>query len=272
MGGKGTFDPGTAGDPSRMSELDGAWAVERLSGALPPLYGCVKRIHGTRGTTEFPRAPGMPFDVRGLELHYRPPFLMLVDKLEPQNGGYVGHATMLGREFGRFTLRRLNVMDELKTQLIKHIDEAHAMEQNVLRMLDGMISTTDDPEILDALEHHKMQTQNHSDRMVQRLEAHDATPSTVKQLGGVLGALAKMPLDMVRGEKAGRNARDGYATEHMEIASYELLRRIAQKAGDDETAQAAQEIIAEEQQMAKTIEQNWDKFAELSLKEEGVTV
>ena len=58
----------------------------------------------------------------------------------------------------------------------------------------------------------------------------------------------------------------------MEIAGYELLRRIAQKAGDEETAQAAQEIIAEEQQMAKTIEQNWDKFAELSLKEEGVTV
>jgi ferritin-like metal-binding protein YciE len=146
------------------------------------------------------------------------------------------------------------------------------MEQNVLRMLDGMISTTDDPEILDALEHHKMQTQNHSDRMQQRLEAHDATPSTVKQAGGVLGALMKMPLDMVRGESAGRNARDGYATEHMEIASYELLRRIAQKAGDEETATAAREIIAEEQAFAKTIEQNWDKFATLSLREEGVTV
>ena len=163
-------------------------------------------------------------------------------------------------------------MDQLKAQLLKHIDEAHAMEQNVLRMLDGMISTTDDPEILDALEHHKLQTQNHADRMAERLEAHDVEPSTVKQIGGVLGALAKMPLDFVRGEKAGRNARDGYATEHLEIASYELLWRIAQKAGDEVTAQAAQEIIAEEQAMAALLEQNWDKFAELSLIEEGVTV
>src|SRR5881398_639565 len=113
---------------------------------------------------------------------------------------------MLGREFGQFTLRRLDAMDQLKAQLIKHIDEAHAMEQNVLRMLDGMISTTDDPEILDALEHHKMQTQGHSDRMKSRLEAHDASPSGVKQVGGILQAMAKMPLDMVRGEKAGRNA------------------------------------------------------------------
>lgn len=253
-----------------MAELDGVWAVERLSGALPPLYGCVKRIHGSRGTTAFSGLPGLPFEVRGRELHY--PTGLFVDKLEPQNGTYLGRATVFGREVGQFSMRRLDPVGELQGQLIKHIDEAHAMEQNVLRMLDGMISTTDDPEILDALEHHKMQTQGHADRMAQRLEAHDASPSTVKQIGGVLGALAKMPLDLVRGEKAGRNARDGYATEHLEIAGYELLRRIAQKAGDEETATVAQEIIEEERAMAKLIEQNWDKFATLSLQEEGITV
>ncbi len=255
-----------------MGQLDGAWSVERVSGALPPLHGCVKRIHGDRGTTEFPHFPGMPFEVRGLELHYRGPFGLLVDRLELQDSGYLGRATLLGREIGQFTLRRLDAMGQLQEQLIKHIDEAHALEQNVLRMLDGMISTTDDPEILDALEYHKVQTQKHADRMAERLEAHEATPSAVKQIGGVLGALAKMPLDFVRGEKAGRNARDAYATEHLEIASYELLRRIAEKAGDEQTALAAQEIIAEEQAMAKLIEANWDTFAELSLREEGVTV
>src|SRR5262245_64756519 len=157
-------------------------------------------------------------------------------------------------------------------QLIKHLDEAHAMEQNVLRMLDSMISTTDDPEILQELEHHKMETEGHALRMKQRLEAHGATPSMIKQAGGIVGALVKMPLDMVRGEKAGRNARDGFATEHMEIASYELLKRVAQKAGDEQTAEIADEIIAEEEAMAHLIEENWDKFAELSLREEGVTV
>jgi ferritin-like metal-binding protein YciE len=255
-----------------MGELDGVWKVERVGGALPPLYGCVKRIDGARGTTEFARAPGMPFEVRGLELHYRAPFNVLVDKLERQDGGFFGRATVRGFELGQFRMRRLDNVSQLKEQLIKHIDEAYAMEQNVLRMLDGMISTTDDPEILDALEHHKMQTQSHSDRMKARLEAHDATPSGVKQVGGILQAMAKMPLDMVRGEKAGRNARDGYATEHLEIASYELLRRIAQKAGDEVTAQAAAEIIAQEAAMAKLIEEHWDRFAELSLQEEGVTV
>ena len=94
--------------------------------------------------------------------------------------------------------------------------------------------------------------------MKARLDAHEATPSGVRQVGGILQGLAKMPLDMIRGEKAGRNARDGFATEHMEIASYELLRRIADRAGDEETAQAATEIIAEEKAMADVISDNWD--------------
>src|SRR3954451_13482156 len=109
-------------------------------------------------------------------------------------------------------------MSTIQEQLIKHIDEAHAMEQNVLRMLDGMISTTDDPDIVRELEHHRIETEGHAEQMRERLEAHGATPSGVKQLAGIMGALAKLPLDIVRGEKAGRNARDGYATEHMEIA------------------------------------------------------
>jgi ferritin-like metal-binding protein YciE len=255
-----------------MSELDGVWRLERIGGALPPLDGCVKRIHGMRGTTEFSYLPGMSFEVRGLELHYRTPFNAFVDKLERQDGGYVGHATVAGREYGQFRMRRLDNVGQLKEQLVKHIDEAYAMEQNVLRMLDAMISTTDDPEILDALEHHRVQTEGHSDRMRSRLEAHDASPSGVRQVGGILAALAKTPLDMVRGEKAGRNARDGFATEYMEIASYELLRRIAEKAGDEETASVAKEIILEEKAMADLIAENWDKFAELSLREEGVTI
>jgi ferritin-like metal-binding protein YciE len=81
-----------------------------------------------------------------------------------------------------------------------------------------------------------------------------------------------MPLDMVRGDKAGRNARDGYATEHMEIASYQLLERVARRAGDEETAEVARQNRAEEEAMARKLDEHWDLFADLSLRADGVTV
>ena len=162
--------------------------------------------------------------------------------------------------------------EQLKEQLVKHIDEACAMEQNVLRMLDGMIETTEDEEIKSELREHKLETERHADRMRQRLEAHGASPSIVKEAGGIAGALMKSVADLARSEKAGRNARDGYTTEHMEIAAYQLLKRIAQKAGDEETAEVARENRKDEEAMAKKLDAHWDKFAELSLKEQGVTV
>ena len=163
-------------------------------------------------------------------------------------------------------------MGSLNDQLVKHIDEAIAMEENVKRMLDGMIQTTEDPGVIDLLEQHKVETEQHSQRLRARLEAHGASPSMAREATGILGALAKLPVDMVRGEKAGRNARDGYATEHMEIASYQLLERIATRAGDDETAEVARLNREEEEAMARKLDEHWDHFAELSLREEGVPV
>jgi ferritin-like metal-binding protein YciE len=254
-----------------MNDLDGVWEVRRVSGALPPLTGVRKRIRGARGETIVVGGPGIPFEVNGHELRYRAPFAFLVDVLEPRGDGWHGRATAFGRVYGEFELRRLKVGD-IQTQLVNHIDEAHALEQTVLRMLDGLIQSADDPEIIDRLEHHKLETQQHESLMRGRLEAHGATPSMVKQAAGMLEALLKMPLDIVRGERTGRSARDAYTTEHLEIASYELLRRVADRAGDEETSRACLDILEQERAMARFIEENWDRFAEQSLREAGIPI
>lgn len=258
-----------------MDGLEGTWDVERVSGLLPPLLAVRKRIHGTSGATAVGSLPGVPFDVVGRELRYRAPLAGFVDVLEPDADGFSGRALFRGIEYARFRLRPATKgerMSSIKDQLVKHIDEAIAMEENVKRMLDGMISTTDDPQIIDLLEHHKLETEQQSQRLRRRLDAHGASPSVIREAGGILGALAKMPLDMVRGDKAGRNARDGYATEHMEIASYQLLERIATRAGDEETAEVARQNRSEEEAMARKLDEHWDLFAELSLRSEGVAV
>jgi hypothetical protein len=90
-----------------VGELEGTWNVYRTGGLLPPLYGVHKRIAGARGSTRVGPLLGMPFDVVGLELRYRPPFSGFVDVLSPRDdGSYDGRATFRGREFGTFRLTR----------------------------------------------------------------------------------------------------------------------------------------------------------------------
>jgi ferritin-like metal-binding protein YciE len=231
--------------------------------------GVRKRISGDVGWTEVGRVR-VPFRVEGRRLHYRGP-LPLVDELEPDDEGFAGRAMLAGREYGRFILRpaheEVAMTAQFEDQLVKHIDEALAMEQSVLRMLDSVIYGMDDAEVKDALRHHKLDTEHHIDRLQERLEAHGVTASFVREAGGILAAMMKSVLDLTRGEKAARGARDAYATEHLEIASYQLLERIAVRAGDEQTAQVARENRADEERMAAWIDDNWDRFVELGLTE-----
>lgn len=91
-----------------MADLDGVWMVERVGGLLPPMWGVRKRIEGERGQTKLGSLPGAPFEVRGLELHYRGPLTGFVDVLNPAGDIFEGRATFCGREFGRFRLRLIS--------------------------------------------------------------------------------------------------------------------------------------------------------------------
>jgi hypothetical protein len=82
--------------------LDGDWRVERLSGFLPPLP-IRKRIDGRSGMTRIGPLR-LRFRVVGTTLCYRPPFRAFVDTLEPSGDGFVGRATVFGREYARFRL------------------------------------------------------------------------------------------------------------------------------------------------------------------------
>jgi ferritin-like metal-binding protein YciE len=159
---------------------------------------------------------------------------------------------------------------KLQRKLVDYVQDAHAMEQTVSTMLDSMIATTDDPEITEMLKQHKRQTQEHERRLRERLDAMGAGASTTRSVGGLGAALFKGVGDVARTDKPAKNARDGFMTEHMEIAAYELLERLAKKAEDEQTAEVARLNRADEQAMAKKIDSNWDKFLDLTLATPGL--
>jgi hypothetical protein len=60
----------------------------------------------------------------------------------------------ISRDTNRPTVKEaISMADEkLREKLADYVEDAHAMEQSVLRSLNSMISTTDDPEVRSMLD------------------------------------------------------------------------------------------------------------------------
>jgi ferritin-like metal-binding protein YciE len=159
----------------------------------------------------------------------------------------------------------------MQEKVVEYIQDAHAMEQSVLQMLDSLTASTKDAQIKADLELHRQQTERQMERLRQRLEELGASTSGLKDAGARASAMPKGLFDRLRGDQPGRNARDAYMTEHLEIASYKLLERVAERAGDTRTAEIARQNRAEEEEMARRIDAMWDRVVDLTLQEEGVT-
>lgn len=161
---------------------------------------------------------------------------------------------------------------ELREKLVDYVQDAHAMEQNSLMLMKSMLTHTDDPQMREMLEHHVEETQQHESRLRSRLDALGESTSKSREGGALLGSMFKGVLDQMRSEKPSKDARDGYLTEQLEIASYELLQRLAERAGDAATAEVARLNLRDERAMAEKISSSWDKVIDLTLQEEGLHV
>jgi hypothetical protein len=85
-------------------------------------------------------------------------------------------------------------------------------------------------------------------------------------------ALGKTPLDLLRGtggeEKVLKNAKDAAATEALEIATYTAIERLSRSVGDDETADLAKSILADEERMLARIMREIPKLTDAVVRAE----
>ncbi len=158
----------------------------------------------------------------------------------------------------------------IQDMVITHLQDAYAMEQNVLGMLDSMIATTADPDIKILLQNHRAETVQHGARVEARLRQLGESTSITKTTVAAVGGMFKMALDTMRPEKACKNLRDGFITEHGEIAGYELLERYANRANDAQTAAVARQNKQEEIAMAKRLNDLWDRSVDNDLAAAGI--
>jgi ferritin-like metal-binding protein YciE len=164
-------------------------------------------------------------------------------------------------------------MTKSETKIVQYLNEAHAMETGLVRVLQEQIALAPRGRYRSALEKHLRETRDHATRIAARRKeiAGSGNP-----LGAVVGlahdavgqalALAKAPLDMVRGsggeEKVLKNAKDACATEALEIATYIALEHLARSVDDRRTAELAASIRGDEEAMLERIEQELPALAQ----------
>ncbi|CAN5522466.1 hypothetical protein BH10ACT11_BH10ACT11_13650 [soil metagenome] len=69
----------------------------------------------------------------------------------------------------------------------------------------------------------------------------------------------------IGGTDHGGNARNAFVFEHFEMASLKLLEQLAIRAGDEPAAELARACCADDENMAATINRNWENILALTL-------
>lgn len=155
--------------------------------------------------------------------------------------------------------------ERARVKLGDYLEDVQALQRNVLLMLSSVASTTDNSELRERVLTHRDETREQLDEIEMRLHAAGRTTSIRKHAQSLSFAAVKGPLNKVRTDKAGKNARDLYVVDHIEIASYELLERLAAEAGDEETMLLARTHAGAQRAMVAWVDEHWDEFLDETL-------
>src|SRR4051812_27181874 len=155
--------------------------------------------------------------------------------------------------------------DDIEAELVSYLTDAHAIEAQALQLLETGPAIAGFDELAEVFRDHLEETREQRRLVEERLAAHGGKPSRFQNtglrigglnIGGFFGAQPDTPLKL---------AGFAFAFEHLEVAAYELLRRVAERAGDDQTADVAERIAAEERHAAERVAATWDAAVDAAL-------
>src|SRR3954467_7636976 len=182
---------------------------------------------------------------------------------------------MKGRIFDHFdatveaSLREKNA-DDMREELVKYLADAHAIEAQAIQMLEAAPKIVGDvPELEKLFKDHLDETRAQQEIIKARLDAHDATPNKLQDAVMRLGALNLGGFFKAQPDTPAKLAGFSYAFEHLEIGGYEELKRVADRAGDQESVRVAERIAGEERAAANAIAANWETALQASLESVG---
>ena len=155
----------------------------------------------------------------------------------------------------------------IQEQIVKYLTDIHSIEEQALVQLKIAPKIAGDATLEAAFEKHIDETEDQKRRVEERLEALGGSPSKVKDIAGAASGPAFALFAKFQPDTPGKLSAHAFSYEHMELAAYELLSRLAARAKDDQTATLAKDIEGQENEMARRISANWDVAVNASLRD-----
>ena len=157
----------------------------------------------------------------------------------------------------------------LEDQITKYLTDAHSIEEQALVQMEQAPRLAGDPDLARIFKEHLAETREHEQAVRGELTRRGAEPSTVKDVAGKLGGWGMVLFARLNPDTPGKLVAHGYSYEHMELAAYELLKRMAQRAGDGDVVALCERIGGQERAMADRVAERWDRAVDASLREKN---
>src|SRR3954452_20021996 len=121
-------------------------------------------------------------------------------------------------------------------QLNQYLADAHSIDEQALAQMRTAPDIAGDPGLAEAFRRHLTETERHERLTRERLEARGGSPSRLKEAVFKAGGFAFVLFAQSQPDMPGKLVSHALSYEHLEVAAYKLLRRMAKRAGDAETA------------------------------------
>lgn len=146
-------------------------------------------------------------------------------------------------------------MTDAREHLLDWLRDAHAMEQQAEQMLKAQAARIEHyPELKARIEQHIEETLGQQALLEGCITRLGSSPSRLKDTMGKVAAMGQAIGGMVASDEIVKGSMAGYVFEHMEIASYRTLIAAAEALGDQGTRAACERILAEEEAMARWLQ------------------
>jgi ferritin-like metal-binding protein YciE len=146
-------------------------------------------------------------------------------------------------------------MKDSKSEIADWLRDAHAMESNLVNMLEGQVEHLSGfPEIQRSVSRHAEESKRHASLVEDALKLLGEDTSALKDaVAKFTGLMSPLGVGMASDAPV-KIVLANYAAEHFEIACYRSLRAAAEQSGFPEIADICLEILEDEENMVILLE------------------